>query len=84
MKTINILSVTALLILVLAGLIKINIKNTRVMSPIGNGDENYELVHSELGDEFANFIRDSSPIKIYQNGSQITMVKINDKEYFLN
>ena len=84
MKTINILSVTALLILVLAGLIKINIINTRVMSPIGNGDENYELVYSELGDEFANFIRDSSPIKIYQNGSQITMVKINDKEYFLN
>ena len=54
------------------------------MSPLGNGDQNYELVHSELGDEFANFIRDSSPIKIYQNGSQITMVKINDKEYFFN
>lgn len=84
MKTINILSVTVLLILVLAGLIKINIINTKVMSPLGNGDQNYELVHSELGDEFANFIRDSSPIKIYQKGSQITMVKINDKEYYFN
>ena len=34
------------------GLIKINMVNTRALSPLGNADNNYELVSKEFGEDF--------------------------------
>lgn len=43
-----------LLIAVFSGLIKINIINTKTLSPLGNSKENYEIVSEEFGEVFQN------------------------------
>lgn len=77
------LSVFFLFMFEIIGLIKVNIVNTKILSPIGNGDENYKLVYKELGEEFANFIRDDASIKIYEEDSKITMIRAFGKNYTL-
>ena len=46
-----------LLILVAIGAIKINIINTKSLSPLGNSDDNFNLVSEEFGEDFSEFIK---------------------------
>ena len=71
--------------IVLFGFIKINIINTKALSPIGNGEDNYELVKEEFGKDFEEFIKDKSEVKIYTKSSnnENTIVKILNKEYIV-
>lgn len=62
------------------GLIKINIINTKALSPMGTSNNNYEMVKEEFGEDFSNFIRDNAPVKIYVNEDN-TLVRIKDKDY---
>ena len=39
-------------LLILIGFVQINIVNTRALSPIGNGEDNYQLVKEEFGEDF--------------------------------
>lgn len=62
------------------GLIKINMINTKALSPLGNTKSNYKLVNEEFGDDFSEFIQDNAEIKIYtQNGIVIRVGKTDFK-----
>lgn len=70
-----------LLIAVFSGLIKINIINTKTLSPLGNSKENYEIVSEEFGDDFSKFIKDNSILKIYCNKDEDILVRIKDSDF---
>lgn len=72
-------------ILVLVGFIRINIINTKALSPIGNGEDNYELVKEEFGEEFEEFIKDKTEVKIYTKSlnNDNTVIKLSNKDYIL-
>ena len=59
----------------LIGLIKVNILNTKALSPLGNTNDNYKLVSEEFGEDFSNFIQDKSPVKIYVEEDEETIIK---------
>lgn len=73
-------------IILIVGFIQVNIINTKALSPIGNGEDNYELVKEEFGKDFEEFIKDDSEVKIYMPNEEIenTTVKIYDKEFIIN
>ena len=73
-------------IIVVLGVIKINIINTKALSPVGNGEDNYELGKEEFGKDFEEFIKDDAEVKIYTPRDEIenTTVRIYDKEFIIN
>lgn len=73
-------------LLVLIGFVQINIVNTRALSPIGNGEDNYQLVKEEFGEDFEEFIRDNAEVKIYtaDENNENTTIKLSDKEFMIN
>lgn len=73
-------------IMTVIGFIQINIINTKALSPVGNGEDNYELVKEEFGADFEEFIRDNAEVKIYtpSENNDNTTIKIINKEYILN
>lgn len=70
-----------LLIAVFSGLIKINIINTKTLSPLGNSKENYEIVSEEFGEDFSKFIKDNSVLKIYCNKGEDILVRIKENDF---
>ena len=74
------------LIIVVLGFIQINVINTKALSPIGNGEENYELVKEEFGKDFEEFIKDDAEVKIYTQSGEMenTTVRIYNKEFIIN
>ena len=70
------------IILFIIGCIKVNIVNTKSLSPIGNAEDNFKVVSKEFGQDFEEFIKDNSPIKIYlgEENDGLAMVKLYDKE----
>lgn len=71
-----------LLVFVIIGAIKINIVNTKSLSPLGNSDDNFNLVSQEFGEDFQEFIMDKSQVKIYtgEENDNSAMVKVFNKE----
>lgn len=65
-------------IMTILGLTKINMINTKALSPIGNADDNYEKITSEFGEDFDEFIQDKAIIKIYNAESDGILVKVNE------
>ncbi len=76
------LGICSVFVLVFAifNLVKINIINTKALSPVGNTDDNKKIVNSEFGDEFKSFIQDNSNIKIYEETNGEYLVTINDNK----
>ncbi|MBE6053816.1 MAG: hypothetical protein E7212_07855 [Clostridium sartagoforme] len=74
------------LIMVVLGFIQINIINTKALSPVGNGEDNYELVKEEFGKDFEEFIKDDAEVKIYTPNDEIenTTVRVYSKEFIIN
>lgn len=74
------------LIIIVLGFIQINVINTKALSPIGNGEDNYELVREEFGKDFEEFIRDDAEVKIYtpNDNNENIMVKVLNKELIIN
>ncbi|MDU5109109.1 MAG: hypothetical protein E6248_01575 [Clostridium sp.] len=81
-----ILGVFIFFIIVSLGFIKINTINTRALSPVGNTEDNYELVKEEFGEEFQEFIKDDAEVKIYESkdGENNPSVKIGNKEFIID
>lgn len=73
--------VIILMIIILLGLIKVNIINTKSLSPLGNTNQNYELVSEEFGKDFSNFIKDNSVIKIYKENDKELLIRIGNKDF---
>ena len=67
----------------LIGLINVNILNTKALSPLGNTNDNYKLVSEEFGEDFSNFIQDKSPVKIYVEEDEETMVRLGEKDFII-
>jgi len=66
---------------VLIGLIRINIINTKALSPLGDTNENYEKIKQELGEDFSDFIKDNAAVKIYNEDSKDTILRVWDKDF---
>lgn len=79
-KFLNKILVVCIIIFTFLLLIKINVINTRALSPLGNTNENYKKVKEEFGEEFSNFIKDNSIIKIYNEKKDI-LVKVGDTNF---
>lgn len=81
-----ILGLSLFAIVIFLGFIKINIINTKALSPNGDGESNYELISQEFGEDFEEFIRDNSEVKIYPGEGSIknTIIRIKDKEFIIN
>lgn len=74
------------LIIVILGFIQVNVINTKALSPIGNGEDNYELVKEEFGKDFEEFIKDNAEVKIYtpNEENENTTLRIFSKEFIIN
>lgn len=66
---------------ILVGIIKIDIINTKALSPLGNTNENYKLVSSEFGEDFSNFIKDNSFLKIYEESQTDILVRLGNSDF---
>ena len=68
-------------ILLIIGFVKINIVNTKSLSPLGTTDDNFKVVSTEFGEDFQEFIMDKSPVKIYvgEKNDGLATVKVYDK-----
>ena len=82
-RIVNTIFTISILTFICIGLIKINIINTRALSPLGRTNDNYELVSEEFGEEFSKFIKDNVAVKIYTGDSQETLVKIGDSDFII-
>lgn len=80
----NVLSAILLLCIIFVGVIKINIINTKALSPLGNTNENYKLVSAEFGEDFSNFIKDNSFLKIYKESQNDILVRLGDSDFRIN
>lgn len=76
---------SAILIFIIISVIKINIINTEILSPVGNFEDNFNKINEEFGKDFSEFIMDKSPMKIYlgEEGDNSAILKINKKEISL-
>lgn len=81
-KITNIIFLISIFIFVCIGLVKINIINTKALSPVGNSNDNYQLVNEEFGEDFSKFIKDNAQIKIYTNANNNgeILIKVGDKD----
>ena len=72
-----------LFIAIILCFIRINVINTKMCSPYGNGREQYELIKDDLGEDFKNFTKDDAGIKIYEKNNHISIIKIGNKEFVI-
>lgn len=70
-----------ILIFILIGIIKIDLINTQALSPLGNTNENYKLVSDEFGEDFSNFIKDNSFLKIYEENGKDILVRLGESDF---
>ena len=76
--------IVAIVIIIIIGFTQINIINTKALSPIGNTEDNYELVSAEFGEDFTAFIKDNAEVKIYTaDGERDGSIRIKDNEFRL-
>ncbi|AWK50982.1 hypothetical protein DIC82_08090 [Clostridium beijerinckii] len=70
-----------ILFFVLLGIIKVDVINTKALSPLGNTNENYELVSEKFGEDFSNFIKDNSFLKIYKESEKDILVRLGENNF---
>lgn len=79
-----IIPMVVIILIVIVGLGKVNIINTKALSPIGNTEDNYARVSAEFGEDFTEFIKDDAEVKIYTGeGEEDASIRINEKEFQL-
>jgi hypothetical protein len=70
-----------ILFFVLVGIIKVDVINTKALSPLGNTTENYNLVSEKFGEDFSNFIKDNSFLKIYKESEKDILVRLGSSDF---
>ena len=70
-----------ILFFLLVGIVKVDVINTKALSPLGNTTENYELVSEKFGKDFSNFIKDNSFLKIYKESEKDILVRLGDSNF---
>lgn len=72
-----------ILFLIISGIIRIDMINTKALSPLGNTNENYKIVNEKFGEDFSKFIKDNSYLKIYKDPGKDILVRLGDSEFKL-
>ena len=70
-----------ILFFVLVGIIKVDMINTKALSPLGNTNENYKLVSEKFGEDFSKFIKDNSFLKIYKESENDILVRLGTSDF---
>ena len=70
-----------ILFLAISGIIRVDMINTKALSPLGNTNENYKIVNEKFGEDFSKFIKDNSYLKIYKEPGKDILVRLGDKEF---
>ena len=70
-----------ILFLAISGIIRVDMINTKALSPIGNTSENYKIVNEKFGEDFSKFIKDNSYLKIYKEPGKDILVRLGDNEF---
>jgi len=70
-----------ILFLILSGIIKVDMINTKALSPLGNTNENYKIVNEKFGEDFSKFIKDNSFLKIYKEPGKDILVRLGDSDF---
>jgi len=70
-----------ILIFVIVGIIKVDMINTKALSPLGNTNENYKLVSEKFGEDFSKFIKDNSFLKIYKESEKDMLVRLGESDF---
>jgi hypothetical protein len=77
----KVLPAFVILFLVISGIIKVDMINTKALSPLGNTNENYKIVNEKFGEDFSKFIKDNSYLKIYKEPGKDILIRLDDKEF---
>ena len=77
----KVLPAVLILFLFLAGIIKVDIINTKALSPLGNTNKNYKLVSEKFGEDFSKFIKDNSFLKIYKETEKDILVRVGNNDF---
>lgn len=77
----KILPAFCILFLFLSGIIKVDMINTKSLSPLGNTNENYKIVNEKFGEDFSKFIKDNSFLKIYKEPGKDILVRLGDSDF---
>lgn len=83
-KTFSKILILFILAFIIIGLIKVNIINSKALSPLVKDSEVYDLAEREIYDTYSSFINDDALIKIYNQDSNDILIKIGDKDYKIN
>lgn len=70
-----------ILFLILSGIIKVDMINTKALSPLGNTNENYKIVNEKFGEDFSKFIKDNSFLKIYKEPGKDILVRLGNSDF---
>ena len=70
-----------ILFFVLVGIVKVDIINTKALSPLGNTNENYKLVSEKFGEDFSKFIKDDSFLKIYKESEKDVLIRLGNSDF---
>lgn len=70
-----------ILFLAISGIIRVDMINTKALSPLGNTNENYKIVNEKFGEDFSKFIKDNSYLKIYKEPRKDILVRLGDNEF---
>lgn len=82
-KIINIIISILVLFTVIIGLIKINMINSKTLSPLNENYDDYDIEEKELFNDYEDFINDNSLIKLYKKKSGDILIKINNSNYII-
>jgi len=80
-KKVKVVFILFIFSFVMIGLVRINIINTKALSPLGDTNENYDKIKDELGEDFSDFIKDNADVKIYNEESKDIIVRAWDKDF---
>lgn len=70
-----------ILFLAISGIIRVDMINTKALSPLGNTNENYKIVNEKFGEDFSKFIKDNSYLKIYKEPGKDILVRLGNDEF---
>lgn len=81
----TVLPCSVLFILTMAGIIYINIINTRTLCPLGDSPQNYDIVNEKFGSDFSSFIKDNAKVRIYDNKEDEEIIlRIGDEKFTIS
>lgn len=80
---IKVLPIIFLSLIALYGLVKVDMINTKALSPLGNTNENYKLINEKFGEDFSNFIKDNSYFKIYKESGNEILVRVGENNFII-